>query len=273
MGQAPWLPQQGAGGGSAPEEHPVNGAAVGSEPVGEIDPNDPRLVSESLEVAVDKDAYAQMIPPPDRTWRAKLKLEGVKKDSGEKVDYVTHQTGTPPVPFYRTLISASLIDPSGKFDGVKVYPSFGGWISTALRKDGSMQIATILSRLRKPSGEAWAKVGDRKNQAEWMALFVQALAGEPEIGVETQWQVSCEECGKEGKLKNPPVFAKSLEGMHRFPAQNDKAKRAAGELFDPNKPCDVNRAHGYSRAYSKVVRFLSLEELKGTVPGQAPATK
>jgi hypothetical protein len=232
-----------------------------------LDPNDPRLVSEALDVATDKDAYAQPVPPPDRIWRAKLKLEGIKLDNGERVNYQATQTRKSPVlPYYHTGISASIIDPQGRFDGISVYPTFGGRVSTLLRKDKTTTVATVLHRLVRPDGRPWISNGARMNQKDWIDLLVQALAGEPEIGVETQWEWSCTVCGDEltklremGKSEDYPV---QIRGMNKFPAMVDKAKRAEGIIFDPEMQCRKNAAHGYSRAFAKIARFLSLAEIK-----------
>jgi len=261
---APWLPSAGAatetagGGGNGEPSHE-------SQVI--VDPNDPRLTSEPLDVAVDKDAYAQPVPLPDRVWRAKLKLEGIKRDNGERVDFEAAQTNkTPILPYYHTGISASIIDPTGAFDGITVYPAFGGRVSTLLRRDKSSTVATVLSKLTRADGKPYVTLGMRLSQQDWIHLLLQALAGEPECGVETQWEWTCAVCTKEltdlrnaGKSDKYPV---SIRGMNRFPAQQDKQKRAAGILYDPEMQCQVNKAHAFSRAFPKIVRFLSLAELK-----------
>lgn len=262
---APWMPSAGA----ATEHTGGNGPAPSSAPQELIDPNDPRLISEPLDVAVDKDAYAQPVPLPDRIWRAKLKLEGVKSDNGERKDYAVSSTRKAPIlPYFQTGISASIIGTAGfeRFEGIVVYPAFGGYVSTLMRKDKSTTVATVLSKLTRPDGKPWVTTGMRLGHKDWIDMLVQALAGEPEAGVETQWEWSCATCGTEmkalrdaGKSENYPT---TIRGMNRFPAQQDKIKRAAGDMYDPEMQCRVNAGHGYSRAYPKIVRFLSLAELK-----------
>lgn len=266
-GSAPWMPSQ----HTAPESTGANGPGPepSSAPQEQIDPNDPRLVSEPLDVAVDRDAYAQPVPLPDRIWRAKLKLEGVKSDTGERKDYGISQTNKAPIlPYFQTGISASIIGTAGfeRFDGITIYPAFGGYVNTLPRKDKSSTVATVLSKLLRPDGKLWATPGMRLSAKDWIDMLVQALAGEPEVGVESQWEWNCGVCSKElqelrraGKTDKYPT---TIRGMNRFPAQNDKAKRAAGDLYDPEMQCRVNLGHGYSRAFPKIVRFLSLAELK-----------
>lgn len=232
-----------------------------------LDPNDPRLVSETLDADVTKDAYAKQQLPPDGKYRAKVKLEGIDKGDGNKVDYVAEWTKKPPkVPFYKAVVSASIIDPTGKFDNFTVRPAFGGYVSTQLRNDKSTTVSTLLSKIKKPDGQYAAVPTLRIDQKSWMELLVRTLAGEPEVIIETEWECSCEACGKEGKAlrdagKDAP-FAATTRGMHRFPAEQDKAKRAEGQIFSPEVKCAANAAHGYSRAYPKIVRFLSLDEVK-----------
>src|SRR5258708_5117176 len=105
-------------------ESPVNGgtqqSALPSEaPQDLIDPNDPRLTSEELNVNVGADAYAQPAPPPDARYRAKLKHLRPKDDRQQEVDYLAKKWGTKvPQLVYVTGLEASIIDPSGKYDGL-----------------------------------------------------------------------------------------------------------------------------------------------------------
>lgn len=238
----------------------VNGQQIdpSTTPQELLDPSDPRLTSEALDVNTEGDAYAQPAPPPDARYRAKLKLEGVKDAAGQKHDYLAKMTNkVPKLPYFATAISASIIDPSGKYDGITAYDS---WVGTFQGKDGSTKVATILGKLTKPDGTPWVAKGTKFTHKDWMELFVQALAGEPEIGIETQWEWSCQECGKLAKAQGTG-YPKSIEGMQKFPPEMDKAKRAAGQLFNPEMKCPVNAAHGYSRARIRIGRFLSLSEL------------
>ena len=257
MGSAPkpWEVQQDPtqGDPSAPE--------VSSAPQDIIDENDPRLVSETMEVNVDADAYAQPAPPPDAKYRAKLKLEGVKQDgTTERKDYTSRNFGKPPQPAYTTSISCKILDSTGRYDGLILYPAFGGGANTSARKDGSSQVATILARLKKPDGTPWVTSATRMNQKEWMELFIKVLATEPEIGVQTAWEASCRQCGDD--LKPQGKFAARTQGMNHFPMENDAAKRKLGQTHSPEIKCAVNAGHGYARARAIVVSFHHLSELK-----------
>lgn len=218
----------------------------------QLDPNDPRLTSEAVDVNAEGDAYALPAPPPDAKYRAKLTLEQVEV-AGSKVDYKPMQSKKAPVQVYfATGVKATILDASGKFDGI---PVFDSWVGTFIGKDGSTKVATILARLKKPDGTPWVEKGKKYNHKEWMELLVKALAGEPEIGIETQWEWSCQGCGEEAK-KAGKAYPKSIKGMNKFPFD------LATEKYTPELKCLVVASHGYSRARTTIARFLSLGELK-----------
>jgi hypothetical protein len=220
-----------------------------------LDPNDPRLTSEALDVNTDADAYAQPAPPPDARYRAKLTLEQVQDDKQQRHDYLPKLSKKPPIQaYFFTGIKATIIDPSGKYDGIPIYDR---WVGTYLGRDGSTKVATILSRLKKPDGTAWIEKGKRYNHKEWIELLVKALAGEPELGIETIWEWSCQACG-EAADKQGQSRPRSIMGMTKFPYN------AQTKLYTPELKCQVNPAHGYSRARPSIARFLSLDELKQT---------
>src|SRR6202453_1564423 len=105
----------------APEEDPTT-AAVGEQPQEVLDPNDPVFTSENVDVNPEVDAYAYPPPPPDARYRAKLKLVQHKNADGSSVDWYPAKWGSnPPQPVLVAAVEASIVDPSGKFDGVKVF--------------------------------------------------------------------------------------------------------------------------------------------------------
>jgi hypothetical protein len=250
-------------GGTPAQELGPNGAAhamPSDAPLPDaIDPNDPRLTSEELNVNVAADAYAQPAPPPDGRYRLKLKLVRPKNSQQQEVDYLPAQWGAKnPQLVFVTGIEASIIDPSGKYDGLK---AFDFNVSTFIGRDNATKVGTILARLNKPDGTSWVDKNTRGNAKVWMDLFVKALAGEPEIGGETAWEWSCPDCGKAAKAAGT-AYPRALVGMHHFPPEQDATKRKAGQLYSPEVKCQVNAAHGYSRCRITIARFLSLAELK-----------
>lgn len=257
-------PITGNAGGEVPtEEQKVNGAAGAPQPGDEapqnlLDPNDPRLVSENLVVNQDADAYAQPAPPPDGKYRVKLKLMR-KKVGNDEVDYIAALWGKAPgQAVYVTGVEASIIDPSGKYDGLKAY-DFN--VSTFVGRDASTKVTTIIGKLRKPDGSPWAAPRTELTRKGWMDLLVKALAGEPEAGIESQWEYSCQDCGKAAKASGQ-AYPRSVNGMHKFPPEPDATKRRAGQQFSPEMKCALVPSHGYGRARISIARFLSLDELK-----------
>jgi hypothetical protein len=245
--------------GSAPEEHKTNGATPSGEVQELLDPNDPRLVSEDLNANPDADAYAQPAPPPDGKYRVKLKLMRSKDGQGQEVNYLPKLWGKAPgQAVFVAGVQASIIDPSGKYDNLSAYDYN---VSTFIGRDNATKVTTILNKLRKPDGSPWVAPHTKMAPKAWMDTLVRALAGEPELGIETQWEYSCADCGKAAKQRGE-AYPRSVQGMHKFPPEPDKTKRAAGQLFSPEMKCTVNAAHGYGRARITIARFMSLDELK-----------
>lgn len=250
-----------------PQPQHANGMAQAQPsdaPVVVVDENDPRLVSEVLTVNPAGDAFAAPPPPPDGVYRAILHLEGfTDQQTQQKKDYGATMTkgsgGNPPLPYFATGISAKIQDPSGKYDGITVYPPFGGNVGTLVSKDGSSKVSTILFRLRRPDGKTWGQ-DFQGNQKAWIDRFVEAMKSEPECGIVTQWEWSCQECGEAAKATGAR-YPKGIQGMKYFPLEPNKEKvKANGHPYVPEMKCSV-QGHGVSRARVVIVRFLSLEEL------------
>lgn len=238
------------------EPHDAAPDAPDEAPQELLDPNDPALTSELLDVNTEGDAYAVPVPPPDRKWRARLKVvkQKVKDATGaeSEVDYIPklHKSGQK---YFAASIEATLIDPAGKFDGLHAYDQ---WVATFMGRDGSTKVATILAKLKRPDGTPWATPGTKLSSKGWMELFVKALAGEPECGIESQWEWSCQDCGKEAKAKGT-AYPRSITGMHKFPA----SRKVKGE-FDPEMRCQLVPGHGYSRARVRIANVVALADLK-----------
>jgi hypothetical protein len=249
-----------SGGGAEPGAGADAGAPLpSSEPQEMLDMNDPRLTAEPLDVNVEGDAYTMPPPPPDGRYKGKLKLVQVEDAAGAKHDYLPKLGKKPPkLPYYYTAIEVSIIDPSGKFDGLKV---FDRWVGTFQNRDGSTKVQTILSKLVKADGTPWITKQTRLNHKDWMDLFVKVLATEPEIGVETVWEWSCQGCGEKAKAAGTD-YPKSVLGMNKFPVDNVKSKQLGVQTYSPDMACQVDKAHGFSSARASVARFLSLAELK-----------
>jgi len=225
-----------------PEQATGSSPAGADAPVDSFDLNDPRLTSENIEINPEGDAFAAPPPLPDGKWRAKLKQQDVKDGKGGTTRYAPKTTKDGKLYLY-TALEASVIDHSGKQDGLRVTDYF---VSTMVRRDGSTAASTILHRLGKPAPA-------RSTHRELMELLVKALAGEPELGIETAWEWSCETCGKEAKAAG--VYApRAIQGAHKMP-------RDAKGNPNPEMLCPVNKAHGFSVARPRIVSYLALADL------------
>lgn len=249
------IPAGGQGASPEPGSQPVPGNEVQET----IDANDPRLTSEALDVNTEGDAYSMPPPPPDGRYRAKLKIMQVEDAQGAKHDYLPKLGKKPPkLPYYFTAIEASIIDPTGKYNDIKVYDR---WVGTFMGRDGSTKVQTILTRLLKADGTPWVQKGARLTHKDWIDLFVKALNTEPEIGIETVWEWGCQGCGEEAK-KAGTDYPKSIMGMNKFSVDAVKSKLEGKQVYSPDLACQVNKAHGYSSARATINRFLALSELK-----------
>ena len=220
-----------------------------------IDPNDPRFLSEDLEGS-EKDAYARPAPPPEgRPYRAKLKLQPVedattkvKHDFVGKLDKNNNS-------FLVAKFVANIVDISGTYDGIPIFDQFGA--DTRLNKDGSTKVMTILTALRTPSGEKYFVKGEKKKPKEWMDLFVKALSGEPEVGINIKWTASCAQCGKDAKAARDAGkdarYPYETEGMNKFPVVKG--------VIQPELKCQANPSHGFSRVRIRIASFIPLGDL------------
>jgi len=253
-----------SGFGSAPQEEPREQTGSGHGPNGSagqgidavaetFDINDPRLISEPLEVNLEADSYAMPEPLPDGRWRAKLKVMK-PLENGKEVDlgFIVKKHERSGQLYLSTGLEATTVSTSEKLNGLKAFDS---WVSTFIGKDGGSKISTILTRLKRPDGKLWAEPGSRYTHRAWMDLFIKAMAGEPELGIESQWEWSCQACG-EAAAKAGERYPRSVNGMHKFPV-NPKTKH-----YDPEMKCQVNPAHGYSRARVRISAVLPLSEVK-----------
>lgn len=251
-----------------------------------LDPDSPEFMSEPLEgVNLEADAYAKPTPPPDGIYRAKLSIE--EQDWTDAATQTKVKRAWTPAVWGQKdpqkvavlHVIATLIDPSGKYDGLKVYERT---MSTMMKRDGSHKVGTLLTKLRKPDGSSWI-TGGKLGPGQWASLLVQALAGEPEIGIETEWEWSCDGCAEEAKKKGERR-PRAIVGMRNFPIETDPIKRRAGVTNRHEIVCQVNQAHGNSRAQVRVGRWLSLAELQqvqasrpsqpnGAAPGFAAAAR
>lgn len=255
-----------------------NGAALDNQqqqaaPEPLLDINDPLLTSETL-TAKEGDAFAQPPPPPDRTYRCKLSLRGVTQEDAPGQDITQFLAGgtiaswIPGVAkdklgnttggFAKTLINVQVHDSRfPEYDGTYLQVPFK-WMDTRTGQKGLSKIMTILTLAgKRPDGQPWVVLGQNYGPKTLMEIFLKFLAGEPEIMVRSEWSVSCEACGLAAKAAGTK-YPNSIDGMQKFPQVPGKPGQ-----YQPERMCDANRAHGYSKARAMAVQYFALEPVAG----------
>ena len=200
-------PRAGSGTGASSAWGSTSSSAGASlDNVAVVDLNDPNLLSGEMELNSDVDPYAAPPPIPDGRYRVKAKQIDVKGPDGQPARYTVKlgKDGRPPYAY--TALELSIIDPAGKLDGLKVFDRF---VSTLVARNGGVPIAHILKCLGH-------KLPAKSSAKELLDLFFKALAGEPELEVETVWEGGLDEADRErfekAQLKQPRVL-----GQQRFP--------------------------------------------------------
>jgi len=227
---------------------PADAAAPDSQPTQLIDPNDPRLTSEVLTDS-GADAYAILPPLPDGKWRAKAKQVDIKDDKGQQQRYAVFSRAKMAngAPFFATNVEFSIIDHSGKNDGVKLTEY---WVKTLVdERKGTSQAATLIRKLGKPTPQTMT-------QKQTIDLLLQTLAAEPELIVETSWSAECQHCQELAKKKGDRAPRPFLQGMHRFPTT-----KVPGE-YDPMAKCGT--CNSMVRAQPRIVGFFAHTESQAT---------
>lgn len=192
-----------------------------------VDLNDPSLLEESLEFDPTVNPYDMPPPPPDGRYKVKLKQIDTKGTDGQPAlfkidqekDYSTPGTAKPvflsngkPKLFLSAALEASIIDPSGKFDGVKLFDRF---MDSRTNRQGGVPMIHLLRCLGTP-------VPNNVNLATLRELFKKALALEPECEVESTWVGNISQDDSEHYKDRGEKAPKRVRGMHRFPEKDGK---------------------------------------------------
>jgi hypothetical protein len=189
--------------------------------VEKLDINDPSLEVENLDINPEADAFAFPPPPPDNTYRAKLKSKQVNNAPFEPKKA---KNGTL---YLYTAIEARIIDPAGKQDD---WPVFDNFVSTmVMENSGTSRVAGILKALGQP-------VPARTSHKDLIQRLIDVLAGEPEVQITTMWEGYCETCDKT-----------VVKGMKRFP------KAADGDSHQANMACPKDGTE--VRAQARIVKY------------------
>lgn len=216
-------------------------AALASSVV--VDLNDPALLDQEFDTNADVNAYDAPPPIPDGRYKAKLKQIDVKGPNGglRQFNVKTSKQGSP---YAYTALEMTLIDPSGKYEGLKVYDRF---VSTMQARNGGIPMARVLACLG-------VKLPAKTTAKQLLDAFIKATASEPMLEIETTWEGSLDEADRErfeqAGVKQPRVF-----GMNRFPANPDGK---GGHL--PEMDVDTALGKVHLRAQVRVQNYQPLSK-------------
>lgn len=187
-----------------------------------FDLNDPELLLQEVSGDSSLDPYATPPPVPDGTYRAKLKQIDVKDAQGQPARLAMRQEmkypggGAPGIPevlpsgkpkmYLQTAIEATILQPGGRFDNIKVYDRF---FDSRTDRNGANKMLHLLSVLK----IATPKPLNGKTLSD---AVLKALAGEPEVDIQTQWEGQPSQDDSK-VIKEKGARAPRIKGMHRFP--------------------------------------------------------
>lgn len=182
-------------------------SATGSAVFTPIAEDDVRLTSEPLEASASElDPYAAPPPPPDAKYRVKLKQIDVTYN-GQKVKYAPKTDGSSA--WFATALELTIQDPSGQYDGIRVYDY---QVSTKPRKNGNSTIMWILQCLKVKLPTKFA------SHKELMDFFQKNMATEPDLVAELTWEGQLsQDDSKYYKDVTGEAFSPSILGMTKFP--------------------------------------------------------
>jgi hypothetical protein len=223
-------------------------AAAGDSPSSVvIDANDPQLTSEVLTEDTTQDAFAIPPPPPDGKWRAKLKLVDMAgATDGKLYKAVRYEKMNDGKAFFVANVEASLIDVHGKQDGIKVTQYH---VKSAIDRRKNVSEMTTITKA------AGGKPVERGTHLDKVVALGAALAGEPEVIIDTFWEAACQSCqegAKKAHTKAPRAF---LMGMSHFP-------QSKPGTHDPMVQCPACKS--MVRAQLRIGQFLNVKEAKAT---------
>jgi hypothetical protein len=172
-----------------------------------FDPNDPALLLQEMDTAQGEDPYKQLPPLPDGRWLVKVKQMDVKGLDGQPTRYVV-KPGKDGGAYAYTGLTVTVIDPSGKFDGVELRDYFVSTRADA-RKGGANALSWILGCLK-------VQIPGRMTIGALIDTFCKAVANEPQLEIESAWEGSLDQATQE-LFENSGEKQPRVLGQHRFP--------------------------------------------------------
>lgn len=228
-----------------------SGSDLSNVPV--LDLNDPSLLMAEQDANQDQDPYAAPPPLPDGRWLVRIKQRDVKGNDGNPAKYKV-ATGKDGKVYAFTALDAEVVDPSGKYDRVKLSDYFVSTRPDPYR-NGAVPMAWILGRLG-------VRLPEKINAKILLDEFFKALAAEPQIEVDTVWEGSPDQDGQD-RLDQAGERFRPVLGQHRFP-QDAKGNRI------PDMDVDTKVGKIHLRARPRINGYFAVGDAKARGIGYGP---
>jgi hypothetical protein len=173
-----------------------------------FDPNDPALLLQEMDTAQGEDPYKQLPPLPDGRWLVKVKQMDVKGLDGQPARYAVKRDKQTGAAYAYTGLTVTVIDPSGKHDGVELKDYFVS-TRTDARKGGANALSWILGCLK-------VQIPGRMTIGALIDTFCTAVAGEPQLEIESAWEGGLDQATQD-LFENSGEKQPRVLGQHRFP--------------------------------------------------------
>ena len=206
------------------------GGDLSNVPVLNLD--DPNLLMAEIESNQDANPYAVPPPLPDGRWLVKIKQRDVKDQQGQPARYKVDQTRDGRV-YAFTALDATVIDPSGKWDGINLSDYFVSTLPNA-RKGNAIPLSWILGCLK-------VQLPAKINAKTLLDEFFKATASEPQLEIDTVWEGSLDQADQE-RFEQAGERTPRVLGQHRFP-QNAKGE----SLPDMDVDTKLGKVHLHAR--------------------------
>jgi hypothetical protein len=214
--------QSAAGGGSS--------SSLENVPVLNLD--DPNLLMAELDANQAENPYAIPPPLPDGRWLVKIKQRDVKGQDGQPARYKVDQIKDGRV-YAFTALDATVIDPSGKFDGITLSDYFVSTLPNA-RKGNAIPLSWILGCLK-------VQLPAKINAKVLLDEFFKATGSEPQLEIDTIWEGGLSQDDQE-RFEQAGERQPRVLGQHRFP------QTAKGEsLPDLDVDTKLGKVHLHAR--------------------------
>lgn len=219
------------------------GGDLSNVPVLNLD--DPNLLMAEMDSNQDQNPYAVPPPLPDGRWLVKIKQRDVKDQQGQPARYKVDQTRQGVV-YAFTALDATIIDPSGKYDGIVLQDYFVSTLPNQ-RKGNAIPLSWILSCLK-------VQLPAKINAKVLLDEFFKATASEPQLEIDTVWEGGLDQDQQE-RFEQAGERQPRVLGQHRFP------QNAKGESL-PDMDVDTKLGKVHLRARPRINGYYPVGSAK-----------